>query len=223
MESNTRLAKFFALVIPVAAILTLAAQAIAADAVRAAITQSITMNAGETRVIQNLNPDAVPGVAVISNPHAMMLHNDTAGKLVILGAEEGRWNISVKRADGQDVTYDVTVHSIEDWSKGPNPGHAPVPASAADSGAPAAVRTASAATSGSAVSTPGTSVTSASIQQLRGLSGFDGCEPVPAVSRGSVDSDFGPGLLDRWGHNQGRCELPARRWHLDDDRHFAGV
>jgi Flp pilus assembly secretin CpaC len=166
MESNTRLAKFFALVIPVAAILTLAAQAIAADAVRAAITQSITMNAGETRVIQNLNPDAVPGVAVISNPHAMMLHNDTAGKLVILGAEEGRWNISVKRADGQDVTYDVTVHSIEDWSKGPNPGHAPVPASAADSGAPAAVRTASAATSGSAVSTPGTSVTSASITAI---------------------------------------------------------
>ncbi len=74
--------------------------------------QSISMNAGETQVIDNLNPEAKPAVKVIENPNALVMHNDDPHKLVLLGAENGKWEISVKLHDGENVIYDVAVHSI---------------------------------------------------------------------------------------------------------------
>jgi pilus assembly protein CpaC len=142
MESQTRIARLFTRSTSFFAALALAAQFFAASAARAATSEAITLNAGETRVIKDLNPDAVPGVIVVSNPHAMFLHNEVPGQLVILGAEEGRWDISVKRKNGQDVTYAVTVHSIKDWSGAPKSGLAPAGSKAEDASASAPARTA---------------------------------------------------------------------------------
>ncbi|HVA81378.1 MAG TPA: pilus assembly protein N-terminal domain-containing protein [Candidatus Binataceae bacterium] len=162
MQSKYLSAQLFSRSFPFIAALGLAIQLIAAGVVHAASTQAITLSAGETRVIDNLNPDAVPGVTVVSNPHAMLLHDEAPGKLVILGAESGQWKISVKRNDGQDVTYDVTVHSIEDWSKGPNPATAPAAPSVAESGAPALADASAAAVIGASVAAPPAVVASTS-------------------------------------------------------------
>ncbi len=72
---------------------------------------SVSLNAGETYVIDNLAPGATPGVRVITNPHALVVHNEDPGKLVLLGAESGEWAVTVKTASG-DVVYDVTVNAI---------------------------------------------------------------------------------------------------------------
>lgn len=132
MKSQTRSSKWLVRFTAALGALSIALTWVGARAAEAEITQSITLNAGETRVIDNLSPESIPGVKVISNPHAMLLHNDVPGKLVILGAEEGKWDVSVKRTDGQTVTYSVTVHSIEDWKNGPHPGKAPKPVAASE-------------------------------------------------------------------------------------------
>ena len=58
------------------------------------------LNAGESYVINNVSPGEVPAVKVITNPHALVVHNEEPGKVVLLGAEAGEWTISVKTADG---------------------------------------------------------------------------------------------------------------------------
>ncbi len=93
--------------------------------------ESISMNAGETQVIDNLKPDAKPAVKVIENPNALVLHNDDPHKLVLLGAEGGKWEISVKLNDGEDVVYDVAVHSINPASASDGAASSP-----SDSGSP---------------------------------------------------------------------------------------
>ena len=72
---------------------------------------SIALNAGESYIINNVSPGEVPAVKVIANPHALVVHNEEPGKVVLLGAETGEWNISVKTADGP-VNYDVRVKSV---------------------------------------------------------------------------------------------------------------
>src|SRR5690242_2983524 len=57
--------------------------------------EAITLNAGETSVIDNLNPEVKPAVKVITNPHALVTHNEDPTKLVLLGAEAGKWEITV--------------------------------------------------------------------------------------------------------------------------------
>lgn len=75
--------------------------------------ESISMNAGETQVIDNLNPDAKPAVKVIENSHALVMHNDDPHKLVLLAADTGKWEISVKLTDGEEVVYSVDVHTLD--------------------------------------------------------------------------------------------------------------
>jgi len=77
--------------------------------------EGINLNAGQSQVIENLDPDSKPSIHVIQNPHALLVHNDDPSKLVLLGAEEGKWNISVKLKDGEDVTYNINVSSIQNW------------------------------------------------------------------------------------------------------------
>ncbi len=82
---------------------------------------SIALNAGESYIINNVSPGEVPAVKVIANPHALVVHNEEPGKVVLLGAEAGEWNISVKTADGP-VNYDVRVKSVGSaFATGPGP------------------------------------------------------------------------------------------------------
>src|SRR6202022_3410854 len=87
--------------------------------------QAIALNAGQAQVIQNLDPGSKPAIRVIQNSHALVIHNEDPSKLVLLGAEEGKWAISVKLKDGEDVTYNITVSPIPNASTPLNPPSAP--------------------------------------------------------------------------------------------------
>ncbi|HYA35156.1 MAG TPA: pilus assembly protein N-terminal domain-containing protein [Candidatus Binataceae bacterium] len=110
--------------------LILAASMFAAGLSHAAETPTvrnaaINMNAGETQIIENLDPSSRPTAIVIENPHALIINDTQPGKIVLVGAETGRWNITVKLTDGETVNYAVTVKSIHDWSNPIKPGTAP--------------------------------------------------------------------------------------------------
>ena len=86
---------------------------------------SLNLNAGESYVINNVGPGEAPVVKVITNPHALVVHNEEPGKVVLLGAEAGEWNVSIKTASGEKINYDVTVKSIADAYDINHPGTAP--------------------------------------------------------------------------------------------------
>jgi len=88
---------------------------------------SIALNAGESYTINNVSTGEVPAVRVIANPHALIVHNEEPGKVVLLGAEAGEWNISVKTANGSQVNYDVTVKSVASAFDINHPGTTPAP------------------------------------------------------------------------------------------------
>jgi len=87
--------------------------------------ETINLNAGQSQVIENLSPDSKPTIKVIQNSHALVVHNDDPSKLVLLGAEGGKWSISAKLKDGEDVIYNINVGSIRDASEPLKPGSAP--------------------------------------------------------------------------------------------------
>ena len=72
---------------------------------------SLSLNAGESYVINNVSPGEVPAVNVITNPHALIVHNEEPGKVTLLGTEAGEWTVQVKTTDGNSIKYDVTVKS----------------------------------------------------------------------------------------------------------------
>jgi pilus assembly protein CpaC len=87
--------------------------------------ETINLNAGESQVIENLSPDSKPAIKVIQNGHALVVHNEDPSKLVLLGAEKGKWTVSVKLKDGEDVTYNINVNSIKSADAPLAPGAAP--------------------------------------------------------------------------------------------------
>src|SRR5882762_3478679 len=86
---------------------------------------SLALNAGESYVINNVAPGEAPAVKVVTNPHALVVHNEEPGKVVLLGAEAGEWNVSIKTAAGEKINYDVTVKAIADSKDIDHPGTAP--------------------------------------------------------------------------------------------------
>jgi len=87
--------------------------------------QAISLAAGQSQVIENLSPDSKPAIRVIQNAHALVVHNEDPSKLVLLGAEEGKWAISCKLKDGEDVTYNINVSAIRNASAPLAPAAAP--------------------------------------------------------------------------------------------------
>src|SRR3984957_1909593 len=90
-------------------------------------TMALALNAGESYIINNVSPGETPAVNVITNPHALVVHNEEPGKVVLLGAEAGEWTIAVKTTDGSTVKYDVTVKSVANINDINNPSKAPGP------------------------------------------------------------------------------------------------
>ena len=88
-------------------------------------TMALSLNSGESYIINNVSPGETPAVNVITNPHALVVHNEEPGKVVLLGAEAGEWTVSVKTTDGSTIKYDVTVKSIGSAYDINNPGKAP--------------------------------------------------------------------------------------------------
>jgi pilus assembly protein CpaC len=88
---------------------------------------SLNLNAGESYVINNVSPGATPAVNVITNPHALVVHNEEPGKVVLMGAESGEWTVAVKTAAGDTVKYDVNVKSVSNPYDINHPGTSPAP------------------------------------------------------------------------------------------------
>src|ERR1700690_2721667 len=72
-------------------------------------SQTINLNAGQARVIDHLKLDSKPVIRVIENPNALVVHGETPGQLLLLGAERGQWEVTVTRDDGSQVAYEVNV------------------------------------------------------------------------------------------------------------------
>src|SRR5690348_12122473 len=72
-------------------------------------TVPVTISAGEAYTIGDLSLDSTPGVRVVSNPSALVVHTDAPGKIVLQGAAAGSWDIDVTLASGEKVTYAVDV------------------------------------------------------------------------------------------------------------------
>jgi pilus assembly protein CpaC len=76
-------------------------------------TVPVTISAGEAYTIGDLSLDSTPGVRVVSNPSALVVHTDAPGKIVLQGAAAGSWDIDVTLASGEKVTYAVDVKPVE--------------------------------------------------------------------------------------------------------------
>ncbi len=90
-------------------------------------TMALSLNAGESYIINNVSPGETPAVNVITNPHALVVHNEEPGKVVLLGAESGEWTVAVKTTDGSTIKYDVTVKSLSNINNINHPGMSPAP------------------------------------------------------------------------------------------------
>ena len=154
---------------------------LAADS--AAPGMSVALNAGESYVINNVSPGDVPAVTVITNPHALIVHNEEPGKVVLLGAEAGEWNIQVKTASGDQVNYDVTVRSVGSAFNINHPGTSPGPiaGSGTSSGSAAAPAVATLDTGAGPVNPPPSS-SSASSSSAGAATTVAGSETVAAAS-----------------------------------------
>jgi Flp pilus assembly secretin CpaC len=84
--------------------------------------RTLYLNAGETRVINHLMPGSTPALRIIQNPHALLIHDESPGELVILGAERGRWEVTVQLDNGRTVAYQVNVSAVGDMERPLEPG-----------------------------------------------------------------------------------------------------
>jgi len=113
-------ALFLAVVLSIASALPLRAET------TATVAQSITLNAGESHVIDHLMKDAKPRIRILENPNALIVHDEIPGQLVLLGAARGKWQITVTLEDGVQVAYLVSIAAISPGSSSLDAGTGPV-------------------------------------------------------------------------------------------------
>jgi pilus assembly protein CpaC len=87
-------------------------------------TIPVAIRAGKTYTISGIARDSTPGVQVLENPHAMVVNSDAPGKMTVVGTEPGSWDITVTLADGEKVTYAVSVKSDVAAASAAEPGDA---------------------------------------------------------------------------------------------------
>jgi len=80
----------------------------------AVASQTIDLDAGQSYIIEHLKKDSKPVIRVIKNSNALVIHGETPGQLVLLGAERGQWEVKVTREDGTQVAYRINIAAIAD-------------------------------------------------------------------------------------------------------------
>ena len=87
----------------------------------------VALNKGETYVIADVSQkEAAPGIKVANNPNALVVQN-APGRIVLIGADAGSWNLDVTLASGEKVTYVVSVKTLTPPQGSLNPASAPTP------------------------------------------------------------------------------------------------
>lgn len=99
--------------------------------------QSISLNAGQAQVIDHVAKGSKPRIRVIDNPNALIIHDETPGQVLLLGAERGQWEVTITRDDGVQIAYRVSVTAIAKGAPGLDPATYPVAAPDVASSKPA--------------------------------------------------------------------------------------
>ena len=72
----------------------------------------VSMNAGETYVINDIKPGTKPSFHVTRNPSAFVSYDSPPGKLTMLSAEAGCWIVTVTDTSGRVVSYNLNSFSV---------------------------------------------------------------------------------------------------------------
>ncbi len=86
---------------------------------------SITINKGEIYTISGLAKGVKINSKVVANPNALTIESQPSGDIVLLGTEGGRSKIGATLANGEKVTYDVTINAAVPAINSLNPGNSP--------------------------------------------------------------------------------------------------
>jgi pilus assembly protein CpaC len=85
----------------------------------------VSMNAGETYVINDIKPGTKPSFKVEQNPNAFVSYDSPPGKLTMLSAGAGRWIVTVTNNSDREVSYDVNAFGVAKAGAPLAPGNAP--------------------------------------------------------------------------------------------------
>jgi len=85
----------------------------------------VSMNAGETYVINDIKPGTKPSFQIVQNPNAFVSYDSPPGKLTILSAAAGCWIVTVTNSTGRVVSYDVNSFAAAKPGAPLTPGKAP--------------------------------------------------------------------------------------------------
>ena len=85
---------------------------------------SLTINKGQNYTISGVKPGTQPGVKVLSNPRALVMQT-APGRIELVGADAGSWNLKVTLDTGEKVLYAIPVHASAPPHGNLRPGAAP--------------------------------------------------------------------------------------------------
>jgi hypothetical protein len=85
----------------------------------------VTINNGETYVVNDVSESAKVGIKAVANPNALIVRSDAPGQIVLYGADTGSFNLNVTLASGEKVTYKVSVKALAPPQGDLTPGSAP--------------------------------------------------------------------------------------------------
>jgi hypothetical protein len=88
-------------------------------------TIQVTIDKGETYVIEGVSKSATPRIKVEANPNALVVRTDAPGRIVLVGADSGSWNLVVTLASGEKVNYAVSVKALGPPQGSLSPASAP--------------------------------------------------------------------------------------------------
>ena len=72
----------------------------------------VSINAGETYVIEDIKPGSKPSFRIAQNPNAFVSYDTAVGQLTMLSAGAGRWVVSVIDTKDQTVNYDLNAFAV---------------------------------------------------------------------------------------------------------------
>lgn len=85
----------------------------------------VSINAGETYVIENIKHGTKPEFRIAQNPNAFLSYETAPGKLTMLGAEAGRWVVTVTNSSDRTVSYDLNAFAVAKPGAPLSPGNPP--------------------------------------------------------------------------------------------------